>query len=80
MTTCPRPPDVVFIRVDALEAALEKLKVTGITATQLLHAVREEEDNLPPTISEPEQTGAYLNVCAFICMGVTPHGHSDGII
>jgi len=70
MTTLPHLPDVVFIRVDALEAALEKLEVTGIIATQFLHAVREEEDNLPPTISEPEQTGAVLKGI-FICMRVT---------
>jgi hypothetical protein len=46
---------MAFISVDALEAALAKLKVTSITATQLLQAVREEENNL---YSRPKQTGA----------------------
>ena len=46
MTTPPPLPNVVFIRVDALEAALTKLKVTGITAAQLIHAVYEEERNI----------------------------------
>jgi hypothetical protein len=54
----------VSICVDALEAALAKLKVTGITATQLLHAVYEEESRLAPTPSRPEQTEA---VPSFVC-------------
>jgi hypothetical protein len=57
MTTVPPPPEMAFIRVDALEAALAKLKVTSITATQLLQAVREEENNFH---SRPKETGVVL--------------------
>ena len=66
----------MFIRVGALEAALEKLKVIGVTATQLLHTVREEEDNLPP---KPEQTGAALKRTG-LHLYVSNHSHSDRII
>ena len=56
--TSPPLPNAVFIRVDALEAALAQLNVTGITAAQLLYAVRDEESNLSSTPSGSEQTGA----------------------
>ena len=57
MTTPPlpsgiTPPPVGFastISIKALEAALVKLKITGITATQLLEAVHEEENKLHST-------------------------------
>ena len=79
-TTTPPPlPNGVFIRVDALEAALAKLKVTGITATQLLHAVYEEESNLAPTPSRPEQTVAVPTRTCLHLYAIN-RGHSDGIV
>jgi hypothetical protein len=76
MTTLPPPPDMAFISVDALKAALAKLKVTSITATQLLQAVREEENNL---YSRPKQTGAVLP-CMCLHSYASNLNYSDGMV
>jgi|SRR5712671_3011072 len=46
MTLASLTPNVVVIHVDALEAALANLNLTGITAAQLLDAVKKEEKSL----------------------------------
>ena len=61
MTPAPPASDLVVIHVSALEAALKRLDITGITAAQLLDAVKEEERNrskLPPAPSGLKRTGA----------------------
>ena len=55
-------PDRSFavIRVDALEAALANLNITGITASQLLDAVKKEEKTPPPPLTGRERRKAML--------------------
>ena len=71
-THTPPDPEYAVIRVDALEAAFANLNITGITAAQLLDAVKKEEKTLPPPPFGHEQTNAlptrkdldtYPNIC-----------------
>jgi hypothetical protein len=56
----PPSPDFVVIHVDALSAALAKLQVKDITATQLLDAINREKRVPPPASSSTERKKALL--------------------
>ena len=58
----PPDPSLAVIRVDALETALTKLKITLITAAQLHDAVKKKEKirSPPPSSSGRERTKALL--------------------
>ena len=79
VATLPPPPRLATMSVDALETALAKLKVTGTTATQLLQAVREEEDKLYSAARQSRQTGAVLERTCLHLYETNP-GYSDEVV